>query len=270
MGFDDDEDIRPTYEPIQGPPTFVRSAEMQRAYWTHNAGEQASLEARGFDALSWQERLRLHHLYCLERISPGAGRDAATQKCRLTLRALLMADSPYRPRQAMIWKGDAGSQAGRKPDLLGVLVNPSITHMGCLEVYHLDAAQQPVRMDFVSFQEASGVVFASSRLIRAAKLFYWDGREELVFVPLVYGLSWTIGTEYDRQGRMTRFVAHLEEEALASGAGTGVGQQDLSVRNGQGGITLLGLGSVGEILFPLDASDPDFHLKARARGIDPD
>jgi hypothetical protein len=35
-------------------------------------------------------------------------------------------------------------------------------------------------------------------------------------------------------------------------------------------MTLLGLGSVGEILFPFDVSGPDFDRKARLRGIDPD
>lgn len=88
----------------------------------------------------------------------------------------------------------------------------------------------------------------------------------------VYGLTWAIGNEYDREGRMTRFVAYLDgEEVGAFGtAGIGVGQQDLSICGQDGGNTLFGLGSVAEITFPLDMQDPRFDDKARARGIDPD
>jgi hypothetical protein len=271
---DEDEEIRPTgSQPIHGPPEFVRAVEMQRAYWTHNAEEQARLEARGVEQLGWRERLRLHHLFCLQRLNPGPERAAATEKCRETARRLVAADSPYRPRPAMIWQGQSAQPgAGREPDMQGQFLNPSLTHLGCLEVYRVDAANQPTGIDFVSFDELSGVVFAPPNLIRAAKLFYDDGRGEIVLVPLLYALTWAIGNEYDRAGRMTRFVAHLDgEEIGAIGAsGIGVGQQDLSIRSQDGGSSLFGLGSVAEISFPLDMHDPRFDEKARARGIDPD
>jgi hypothetical protein len=139
-------------------------------------------------------------------------------------------------------------------------------------VYRVDATNQPTRIDFVNFDELSGVVFAPPNLIRAAKLFYEDRRDEIVLVPLLYGLTWAIGNEYDRAGRMTRFVAHLDgEEVGALGAsGIGVGQQDFSIRSQDGGGSLFGLSSVAEISFPLDMRDPRFDKKARARGIDPD
>jgi hypothetical protein len=223
--------------------------------------------------LSWPERFRLHHLICLQRLNPGPERAAATEKCRQTVRRLIASDSPYRPRPAMIWQGQSAQPgSNREPDLQGEFLNPSLTHLGCLEVYRLDAADQPSTIDFVSFEELSGVLFAPSRLIRAAKLLYDDGHNELDFVPLLYGLTWTMGNEYDREGRMTRFVMHLHEEAIgALGAtGIGVGQQDFSIRKRDGGASLFGLGSVAEIAFPLDMSDPRFDEKARARGIDPD
>src|SRR4051794_21918179 len=38
----EDDDIQPTgSQLIHGPPEFVRAAELQRTYWTHNADEQA-------------------------------------------------------------------------------------------------------------------------------------------------------------------------------------------------------------------------------------
>ena len=271
---DEDEDVRPTgSQPVHGPPEFVRAVELQRAYWTHDPEEQARLEARGVDQLGWRERLRLHHLLCLQRLQPGPDRDAATEKCRQTARRLIAADSPYRPRPALVWQGQSAQPgADREPDLQGDFLNPSLTHLGCLEVYRVDADNQPTGLDFVGFDELSGVVFAPPNLIRAAKLFFDDGRGEIVMVPLLYGLTWAIGNEYDRDGRMTRFVAHLDGDELGGlgASGIGVGQQDLSVRGPDGGCRLFGLGSVAEIAFPLDMSDPRFDEKARARGIDPD
>jgi hypothetical protein len=154
----------------------------------------------------------------------------------------------------------------------GEFLNPSLTHLGCLEVYRVDAANRPTGIDFVSFDELSGVVFAPPSLIRAAKLLCDDGRGEVVLVPLRYGVTWALGNEYDRAGRMTRFVAHLDGEEVGTlgASGIGVGQQDLSVRGLDGGGSLFGLGSVAEVAFPLELRDPRFDEKARARGIDPD
>ena len=75
-----------------------------------------------------------------------------------------------------------------------------------------------------------------------------------------------------RSERMTRFLLHLDEMEPSQkwASGTGVGQQDLSIHRQDGGAALFGLGSVSEIVFPLDLRDPRFDEKARARGIDPD
>src|SRR5262249_4266631 len=109
---EEDEDLRTTNsQPIHGPPEIVRAIEIQRTYWTHNAEEQSQLEARGVEQLNWRERLRLHHLICLQRLQSGPERAAATEKCRQTVRRLIAADSPYRPRHAMIWQGQS-SQPG--------------------------------------------------------------------------------------------------------------------------------------------------------------
>lgn len=268
----EDEDLRSTEsQPIHGPPEFVRNAELHKSYWTHNADEQYELEARGIDQLGWREVLRLHHLFCLQRVQP-SNQHSVADKCRLTASRLLESDSPYRPRPAMIWQGQSAQPGhNREPDMQGECLNPSVTHFGCLEIYQLDAANQPTEIDFVSFDELSGAVFGPPNLIRAAKLFYDDGRDHIVLVPLLYGLTWAIGNEFDREGRMTRFVAHLDNQEASeyAASGVGVGQQDLCIRQ-DGGSTLFGLGSVAEISFPLDIRDPRFDEKARARGIDPD
>jgi hypothetical protein len=270
---EDDEIPVPNPQPIHGPPEFVRAAEMQQAYWTQDAEALAQLEARGVEQLGWRELLRLHHLICLLPLNRGTEREVANEKCRQTVRRLLAGDSPYRPRPAAIWQGQSAQGEGdREPDMQGDLLNPSLTHFGCLEVYRLDAVNEPTQIDFVGFDELSGVLFAPTKLIRVAKLFYEDGRNEMVFVPLLYGLTWAIGNDYDRAGQMTRFVSHLDgaERSPTWASGIGVGQQDLSVCRQDGGAHMFGLGSVAEVVFPLDAQDPRFDEKARARGMDPD
>jgi hypothetical protein len=139
-------------------------------------------------------------------------------------------------------------------------------------VYRVDALKHPRRIDFVGFDELTGVQVGPASLIRTAKLTYEDGHTETVLVPLLYGLTWSYGSDADRAARMTRFLLHLDEMEAGQrwASGTGVGQQDLSIRRQDGGGSLFGLGSVSEIVFPLDLLDPRFDEKARARGIDPD
>ena len=171
----------------------------------------------------------------------------------------------------MIWQGQSlqpGSH--RNPDIQGEFLNASLTHLGCLEIIRIGSASQPTAIDFVGFDDLSGLVFAPPNLIRATKLFYEGGRDEVVLVPILYGLTWAIGEERDRLAQMTRFVAHMDgEEVRGVGSGIGVGQQDFSVRNQDGSNTVFGIASVAEISFPLDIRDPRFDDKARARGIDP-
>ena len=50
-------------------------------------------------------------------------------------------------------------------------------------------------------------------------------------------------------------------------AGIGIGHQDLVV--GSDGVSLVGIGSIGELAMALDVADPRFDEKCRARGIDP-
>jgi len=183
---------QPTDAPIQGPPEFIRAVELQQAYWTHSAEEQARLEALGLEALSWRERLRLHHLTCLQRLHTRLEPSSATAKCRAIGRLLVAAESPYRPRPALIWQRESVHPGGEmEPAFQGQLLNPSLTHLGCLEIYRVDAANHPIEIDFVSFDDLSGVMFAPPSVIRAAKLFYDDGYEEVVLVPMLYGLTWT-------------------------------------------------------------------------------
>lgn len=267
---EDDDQVEVDSSPISGPPEFVRAVDLQRNYWKYQAAKQAQLAARGWANLDWNERLRLHHLNCLQRLAAGKDRAATNELCLQSLRGLQEPGSPYLPRPAMIWQGK--SEPDSEPNLQGRLLNPSYTHLGALEIYDVDADNQPIAINFVSFDELTGVLFGPPGIIRMAKLFFEGGGSRIVQVPLLYGPTWSAGSEYERAGRMTRFVAHFagEKTGIAGPAGIGVGQQDFIIQNASGGANLFGLGSVAEISFPLEMSDPRFDERARARGIDPD
>jgi hypothetical protein len=280
--IEDFEETRSTAEErIEGPPEFLKAVAQQRAYWTHNAGEQSELESKSPDQLDWKNRLRLHHLICLERLLPGLAETRKAEideRCRQSTRRLLAPDSPYRPRPALVWQMKSGTAVGqgqlveRDPNHQGVFWNPSLSHFGCIEYFREDPATNAQTVEFADFDHLSGIAFGGSSLLRAMKLFFEDGTAEVVLTPLLYGLTWQIGGPHDRNGSMTRFVRHLDElQTPGLGEpGLGVGQQDFCVMGRENGMTIFGAGSVQEIAFPLDLRDPRFDQKARARGIDPD
>jgi hypothetical protein len=254
------------------------AAALQVAYWSYDEAEKRALEGRPLDALSWPELLRLHHLACLELLrSPTgrrqlAGRDSDEPLrdglCRETITRLLCPESPYRERHCEVWR--AGPEASEVADMGGPLANASLTHAGCLEVIRLDETDTPTELAFVPFDEIRGVVLGPSALFRMARLAYEDGREEIVLVPLLYGLSWLTDEEHLRDGSMTRFCCHVDVPGRGASLGIGVGHQDLMLRGDDGSQMLFGLGSVGEIATSLETSDPNFDAKCRGRGLDPE
>ncbi len=197
---------------VDAPPEFIKAVELQKAYWKHQPEEQANLEQQGFNQLNWRERLRLHHLNCLDMLNAGPQRSAAKEKCCQNIQLLLGSESPFRPRSAMVWQGESAQpETEREPDQQGVLLNPSVTHFGSLEVLRLDPSNKPIQIDFVSFDELTGIMFGPQSMFRVAKLFFEDGRNEIVYIPLLYGLTSTFGNEFDRAGKMTRFLGPVSK-----------------------------------------------------------
>lgn len=255
------------------------------AYWTFSAEEQAGLLARGVDSLPWPELLRLHHLNCLGALGTASIRrrlvtneipppcdeaNAALERCRQSAERLLSPGSPYRPRDADVWRGSLDPGGDWPPTARGVLCNPSLTHLGSLEVLRLDEQRLPREVAFVAFDDLQSVAMAEPGAFRAARLFYDDGRpDEIVLLPVLYATSWRSASPYLRDGRMTQFLAYPPGGGPASQFGLGVGQQDFCISDGEGRVAF-GLGSVAQITFALDASDPRFPLRCRARGLDPD
>jgi hypothetical protein len=257
---------------------------LQTDYWSFKADDFARLSAQPIESLTWEQRLRLLHLVCLdlfsqesirrqlmseEADSTDAPEGPREELIRKLLAVLTSKNSPYRPRRVAVWQGQAGESDKRKPDLQGVLRNASLTHLGCVEVLRLDGNQQPVELCFVPFDDLRGIGFAGQALFRYAKLFYDDGRpDELVLVPLLYGVSWSTPNSFYQDGTLTRLLCRVLLEADESLYLIGVGHQDFFIDGD--GLIQFGLGSVGEFMIALATDDPKFREKCRARGLDPD
>lgn len=264
-------------------PNADRARELQRKYWSPSPDEKGSLQARGMTALSWREKLRLLHLACLDELSTEASRrildsedpdptDMPPGPNRDLVAALVTnlrsAASPFRPRHASIWTGKAGESEQREPNAQGLFENASLTHLGALEVVRLDGQGQPVEIAFVPLGDLRGVVVASPALFRLAKLLFDDGRpDEIVLLPLIYGVSWSTANPANHDGSLTTFVSSIELSGKDQVASIGIGHQDFVVHGA--GEHMIGLGNIGEIMITLSVDDPRFEQKCRARGLDP-
>jgi hypothetical protein len=261
-----------------------RARAIQQQYWTLNPDEKKRLLEKGVDDLAWDQALRLLHLACLEMISDGSGREQLDSEelepgdappgenrdliVRL-VRRLRSESSPYKPRHVAVWQGEAGESDKREPDLQGVFRNASLTHLGCIEVIRLDSKQQPAELTFIPLDEIRGAVFASPALFRPEKFFFDDGRpDEIVLVPLLYGISWLSPIDFDQDGTATRFICAIEIEEGQMALSVGVGHQDFVIEGER--LALFGLGSIAEIMVTLLMDDPKFDQKCKARGLDPD
>lgn len=259
-----------------------RARELQQNYWTPNSAEKNRLASIGLDQLDWDQTMRLIHLTCLELVSQGPVKQQLESETAEAADAphgedfdllsklvgrVASASSPYRSRHVAVWNGEPGESANREADSQGDFRNASLTHMGCLEVIRLDADDQPATIEFIPLDSLRGAVFAAPALYRYGKLFFDDGRpDEIVLVPLLYGMSWLSPNSFDHDGSMTRFIGKitLEQESV----GIGIGHQDFVVDSADER-TLVGLGSIGELMIALAIDDVDFERKCRARGLDP-
>jgi hypothetical protein len=263
-----------------------RCRELQQDYWTFDAEEKERLLKQNPERLSWNDTLRLLHLSCLELLGTDEGQkqllakeaeapremsdSAAGSLCRALAERLITSDGPYRPRLVLVWQGNSGQSSEREPDIQGIFRNASITHLGALEIIRIDEDGRPTELAFVGLDELRGVAFGAPAVFRMAKLFYDDGRgDEIVFVPLLYAVSWGTPNTYDRDGSMTRFCCHVAVEGEPARLGVGIGHQDFTVLRRDGDASLFGLGSVGEIAVALSTDDQRFEQKCKARGLDP-
>lgn len=233
---------------------------------------------------TWPQKLRLLHLVSLQLCaSPDIRRQIESDQATVEdappsperdLCVALAADlagpgSPYRPRSCSIWQEKDPDAKTDPPQLTGRLQNASLTHLGAIEVIRLDEKMKPKEIAFVGLQEIRALLLASPALFRPGKVIYEDGHAEMVWVPLLYGFSWTTPHEYDRDGTMTRFVAQLPKDDGPQRC-IGIGHQDLIVVGEEKEKrTFLGLGSVTEISTALDLREPDFEEKCQLRGLDP-
>jgi hypothetical protein len=228
--------------------------------------------------------LRLHHLTCLalvagdgplseglKSVGETATGEAAALAAELRTR-LLGDDSPYRPLHCFAWTGDAPRDRPREADAHGPTTNASLTHLGCVEIVRPDGQGVPAALDFLPLDDISGIVFSGRGVFRLAKVFHEiTGEGEILYVPLLYGLSWHAASPMLRDGGLTWFRAHVQTGGDPRATGVGLGQQDLLVGGtGGGDATLIGLGSVAELAVGLSLDDPRFEAKCGGRGLDPE
>jgi hypothetical protein len=269
-----------------------RAIQLQRDYWVFDPKEKTELLSRYPDSLSWPEILRLHHLICLELLNTkrcraqwlnlddksashhhDAPKSLTLDFCKELIQLLVSAESPYRPRRSSIWHGRAGQSERNPPGLEGILRNASLTHLGCIEIIRFDENTQPKELAFIPFDDIRGILFGKLSIFRLAKILYYDSsRDEVVFAPLLYGVSWFTNYKMDHDGSFTRFCCNFHMNGYEYHFSIGVGHQDFIMSEDEGlqmG-SLFGLGSIGEIMFPLETNDPKFDQKCRFLGWDPE
>jgi hypothetical protein len=225
-----------------------RGVELQKRYWSPAPEEQRDLEGRGFAALDWPGKLRLHHLRCLalldardgvlrrgllapaEERPPTEELAAAVdpvlrERVAKSARALLGRRSPYRPRHGFAWLG-AGPPEGEDipySDHQGRALDAALSHLGSLEIIRLDAKFQPAALDFLPFDEILTISrgrrpdpaapFVPARILREYGL-----PELVVLLPLRYGLSWFAHEPELLRGRASHEVGAVELAGLADPA----------------------------------------------------
>ena len=270
----------PIIEQLRSNPAFL----LQRKYWTSDHEEKASLLSKYPVGLTEKELLRLVHLICIEYLESEKGGKHLNEDdfdqtpewgannqniCTEIVSQLLDKKSAFCSKKCFIWQGEVGESQNREPDHQGDFLNASLSHLGCLEVIKVDEKQSPLAVDFIPFDAIRGVVFAQPSLFRAAKIFYDSEKEdEIVLIPMNYGLSWMSFNEFDHDGSMTRFCCHIETKNGTS-MGLGLGQQDFTVIDSNGNQQMFGINSIGEIMVGLEITDPKFEIKCKARGLDP-
>jgi hypothetical protein len=284
-------------ERLTGEKLAMLLIDIQKKYWQFDAREKARLVLGDPLHLPWHDMLRLNHLCCLEILETERGRgyledpDALGRdleagspfdlKLGLDLefwpeiiKKLLSEASPYRPRFSLIWQAKPDAAVPREPDLKGSFMNASVTHFGSLEVIKVDADRRPVEIGFVGLDELRDVKISGRGIFRSARLFYDDGREdEIVWVPLLYGISWRSPDDSDHNGTFTRWVGHVpvEIEGTCRNFGIGIGHQDFDVANiAEDEAVLFGLGSIEEIRFPSSAEDLKSEIESQVRSLNSD
>ena len=313
----------PTRDYRRGPklagldPVAERGVALQKQYWSAAPDELAALAAREPE-LTPAERLRLHHLRCIalldahdgllrrsllapesERPSPEqcTGRTTALLSAlERSAQALLGRRSEFRPRHGFVWLGAGPPEGEAIPysDLQGRTLNPSLTHLGSLEVIALDANFEPERLEFIAFDEIMTISIAGGELgprapFRPARILREYGLDNrVVLIPTRYGLSWLAHAPELLQGTATREVAQIELRGLADPSkaigqaldrralGIAVGPQRLEVLDDAsdasqaGALTSIPLGEAYQISLAIDQDDPRFADKCRGRELDPE
>jgi hypothetical protein len=227
-------------------PIGERAIHLQKRYWSPAPDQLRELEGRGWGALDWPEKLRLHHLRCLALLDAGEGvlrrgllaptaeRPSAEEissaidpvlreRVAASAKGLLGLRSPYRPRHGFAWLGGGAPEGDAVPysDFQGRTVNASLTHLGSVEIIRLDPTTlEPAALDFLAFDEIMTLArgpraHASDPFVPARILREYGQGELVVLLPLRHGLSWFALEPELLRGEAVHDVAAIELRGLA-------------------------------------------------------
>jgi hypothetical protein len=300
----------PTRDYQRGPtlagldPISARAIDLQKAYWRAQPDELRELASRVEP--SWAERLRMHHLRCLDwldaddgllrrtLLAPPAERpivhssahSSANEALLASAKQLLARRSPYRPRHGFTWLGDGPPEGDAIPysDFQGRTINGSLTHLGALEVVTLDDRHEPAGIEFIAFDELMTLTVAPREpgdvqpAFRPARVLREYGlAERIVLLPLRHGLSWLAhdpallrGTGDDAEHEVGRLaIPQLPgERTLAIRAG--LQRLETLSDHAHEGLGSFRLADCYQLSLAIDDDDPRFADKCRGRGIDPE
>lgn len=256
---------------------WARIVALQQQYWTPNPTELAQLYI-GFskNELSIAQLFRFHHLVCMEVLQEiryavsESGFEYQGQYAEVlkqTTDLLLSPNSPFRILHGSFWLNDNNSD---QPSRQARFTNMSLTHLGAVELIRVDANQLPVELVFVPLDSIKSLEIIGSGLVKGCRLTHEiSNKQEVYWMPLLYGQSHRSPDANDVSGNMTRFVGQLFIPSQGVYFGIGLGQQDLGLLGEQKQFSLMGWRHVKVLVTTLEITDPNFDDKCRGRGVDP-
>jgi hypothetical protein len=229
-----------------GASVLARLEAIRYAIWVNDVDASAP---------EWQRRHRQ-----LMHWSMSAGQAKPQEGASLLAAALAEEASPLRSRQAIVTFRDGSHRQG-------LLQNASSSHLGSLEAI-LVVDHEPKHAEMIPFDDLVSVEILRSSIFMAARLvFEAEHRVAIAWLPLLYATSRFHDDPALNDGRLTRFLPL--SGATMEGGKVGLGHQDFELKQ-EDRTTLIGIGNVARIEFPLNVHDHDFEQRCARRGVSPE
>jgi len=241
---EEDEKEHPIHRRLREEPRPILAAaiQVQKGYWTLDHLEKDYWLQADLQELDWNQLLRLNHCLCFALLSSEEGsiqwlgesfgmshcpEGEMKELLKKVIDRLCSPESPYAPKSGHFQPVDPLNAPVR-----GSFYNPSITHLGAMELITLTPKGIPEKTMFVPFRDIQAVEFMSDDVFRLTRLSYRDDKaDELFLAPLQYGFSWFTQSTHDKDGSITRFICDLQMDDRPQSA-IALGQQELAIDSG--------------------------------------